>query len=167
MLLEGLLAVAVTAWSLAVWPLLGGLIGAVVAVAWTLGSTGVHYARCDADAPTTSMIRLTRKIWILFLLSLLALSGLLFARSEPQFSFVVGVATASASLTLSSLSACLWVCAMHVDWAAPYVAEYERTSRDLWLTEQLLQEAQEIAAGRMPLRRRPADDDVKEAPCNG
>lgn len=153
LVIEMVLAVAISVWSLVLWHVLAGIIGSVVAVSWTLGSLGVHYGRCDAEDPMAARRSVRRGAWVSFLVGLIGLIPLLLARSVPEIAVVTGFATAVVSLGLSSLAAYLFVLAFLIDWARPYVGEHSRLRHELSLTVQLLKEAGEVAAGRLPLRR--------------
>lgn len=155
--IEVILAVGLAIWSLTLWPLISGVIGATVAVGWTLGTLGVHYARVKAKRPEAALRGARRAVWWSFLVGLAGFAPLLLARSVPEAAALTGIATAVISLGFSSMAAYLFLLAFLIGWAAPYAAEYEGLQGDIARTRQLVQESREIAAGRFPLRRGPQE----------
>lgn len=152
MAIETILAVGVSIWSLTLWPVLSGVIGGFIAIAWTVGGLGVHYGRSDSVNPSPALRSARWGILFSFVVSLLGLAPVLLARTVPDAAALTGVATAVITLGFSSLAAYLFFQAFLIDWAAPYAREYDRVQRELALTNQLRREAREVAAGRFPLR---------------
>ena len=159
LVIETILAVGLSIWSLTLWPIVSGIVGGVIAIAWTLGSLGVHYGRGDAGRPEASLQAARRGAGVSFWVGLVGFVPLLLARTVPEAALLTGIATAVISLGFSSLAAYLFLLAFLIGWAEPYTIEYSGLQAEIALTRQLAQEAGEIAAGRFPLRRgdRPSD----------
>jgi hypothetical protein len=153
LVIETILAVGLSIWSLTLWPILSGIVGAVVAIAWTLGSLGVHYGRGDAGRPEASLQAARRGAGVSFYVGLVGFVPLLLARTVPEAALLTGIATAVISLGFSSLAAYLFLLAFLIAWAEPYAKEYATLQAEIALTQQLVEEAGEIASGRFPLRR--------------
>lgn len=150
--IETVLAVGLSIWSLTLWPLLAGAIGALMALGWTAGSLGLHYGCVDTTRPEQATHSAKRGARISFVIGLVGFIPLLLARTVASVAVMTGVATAVISLGFSSLAAYLFLLAFLIAWATPYADTYDRLQGEIALTEQLAQEAAEIAAGRYPLR---------------
>jgi hypothetical protein len=162
LIIEIILAVGLSIWSLTLWPILAGILGAIVAIAWTLGSLGVHYGRGDAGRPEASLQAARRGVGVSFYVGLVGFVPLLLARTVPEAALLTGIATAVISLGFSSLAAYLFLLAFLIAWAEPYAKEYATLQAEIAVTQQLLEEAGEIASGRFPLRRKDSPDSGSE-----
>lgn len=160
--IETVLAIGLSIWSLTLWPLLAGVIGALMALGWTAGSLGLHYGCVDTARPEQAAHSAKRGARISFVIGLVGFIPLLLARTVASVAVVTGVATAVISLGFSSLAAYLFLLAFLIAWAAPYADDFERLQGEIALTKQLAREAAEIAEGRYPLRPGMAPTAVRE-----
>lgn len=150
--IETVLAIGLSIWSLTLWPVVAGAIGALVALGWTAGSLGVHYGCAETDRPLRALQAGKRGTWLSFVIALIALVPLLLARAVAPAAALTGLATTVISLGFSSLSAHLFLVAFLATWAGPSTKEFQGLQVEIALTEQLEQEAIAIAEGRFPLR---------------
>lgn len=150
--IETVLAVGLSIWSLTLWPVVAGVIGALMALGWTAGSLGLHYGFVDTTRPEQATESAKHGARISFVIGLVGFVPLLLARTVASVAVLTGVATAVISLGFSSLAAYLFLLAFLIGWAVPYAEGYERLQGEIAQTKLLAREATEIAEGRFPLR---------------